>query len=674
MSVSAMKRLTVLTPKSEADALVRRLMKLRCVEIQTASLDDDGALLRHDCDAARAEAERRVNRVSEAIPFLDKYTVEKKSWRDKPISTSAGLFRKTGSYHAAWAVVDEVLELRDTMTECYNEDNRMVSRVAMLCPWMGYDLPLEVDATETACLWLGVFPMAVRRSAVEAALEPLHAGVEEVYRDASGMYAAVVFHRDDEEAVNRALVTLGFVKSNFKDITGTAQQAIKMAERKMDEIDNRLQACIDRLCVLSLLLEDLQVLYDVEMTTLLAAQHKQKLAATEACVLLEGWVPADRGDKLRHTLRHLDCAYDMTEPEEGEEPPILLENNGYASNFEWVLGMYAYPKYGTFDPTFIMSIFYFIIFGLMFADVGYGLLLVLVGFLAPRFLPVSSGLKRMLMMFGYCGISCTILGAIFGGWFGDLPYAIMVNLMGLYESTAEAQAAVPFFNGITLSFGGEPVSLNPLVNPMAFLVISLVIGVIHLVAGMAVKFYILCREGKIFSAIFDVGSYWVLFGGIGLIFVDTVVGFAVLGMGALMIVCTQGRAQKNPIMKVLMGLKGLYDLVSYASDLLSYCRILALGLAAGVIAQVVNLIATMGGPTVSGFILMIFVMLIGHLLNIAINLLGAFVHTSRLQYLEFFNKFYEDGGVPFEPAVPSEKYSTAESEPQAAARGTNRKK
>ena len=674
MSVSEMKRLTVLTPKNDADALVRRLMKLRCVEIQPAALDEEGTLLRHDCDAARAEAERKVNRVSDAIPFLDKYTVEKKSWRDKPISTSTGLFRKTGSYHAAWAVVDEVLELRDTMTECYQEDNRMVARVSMLCPWMSYDLPLEVDGTENTCLWLGVFPAAIRITALEQALEPLHAGVEEVYRDAAGMYAAVMFHRDDEEAVNRTLVSLGFVKSNFKDITGTAQQAIKAAERKMDEIDNSLQACIDRLCSLSLLIDDLRVLYDVEMTTLLAARHKQKLAATEACVLLEGWVPIKQTDKLKHTLRHMNCAYDLTDPAEGEEPPVLLLNNGYASNFEWVLGMYAYPKYGTFDPTFIMSIFYFVMFGLMFADVGYGLLLVLVGLLGPRFLNVGSGMKRMLTMFGYCGISCTILGAVLGGWFGDLPYAIMVNIMGLYETTAEAQAAVPFFNGITLTLGGQPLSLNPLVNPMAFLVISLVAGVIHLVAGMAVKFYILCKEGKIFSAIFDVGSYWVLFGGIGLIFVDTVVGFSVLGMGALMIVATQGRAQKNPLMKVLMGLKGLYDLVSYASDLLSYCRILALGLAAGVIAQVVNLIATMGGPTVPGFILMIFVMLIGHVLNIGINLLGAFVHTSRLQYLEFFSKFYEDGGTPFEPAVPSEKYSTAESEPQMASNGTKQQK
>lgn len=661
MSISTMKRLTVLTPKVDSDLLVRRLMKLKCVEVSTTSLDEEGELYRNDCDTARAEAEKRVNSISEAIPILDKYTVEKSPWRDKPINTSTGLFRKTGSYHAAWAVVDEVLEIRNTMTECYQEDHRLAARIAMLCPWLEYDLPLEIEATESSYLWLGVFPAAVRTSAVQAALEAYHAGVEEVYRDNAGLYAAIVLHKDDEEAVNRALVSLGFVKSNFKEITGTAKQAARSAERRMDELDNRLQACIDRLCELSPLLEDLRVLYDVEMTTLVAIRQKQKLATTESCVLLEGWIPAEQADKVKHTLRHLNCAYDVADPAEGEEPPVLLKNNGYASNFEWVVGMYAYPKYGSYDPTFIMSIYYFVIFGLMFADVGYGLLLTLGGFLAPKILNLSPGMKRMLTMFGYCGISCTLLGIVFGGWFGDLPYAIMTTYMG-YESLDAAKAAAPIFNGLTLTLNGEPMSLNPIENPIPFLVISLAMGLIHIVGGMAVKFYMLCREGKIFSAIFDIGSYWILFGGIGLIFVDGTVGLAVTVMGVLMIVLTQGREKKNIFAKFVFGLKGLYDLINYASDLLSYSRILALGLAAGVMAQVFNLLATMGGPTVPGFLLMIIIMLVGHGLNMAINLLGAFVHTCRLQYLEFFNKFYEDGGTPFDPALPSEKYSTAESE------------
>jgi len=231
-----MKRLTVLTPRNDSDALVRRLMKLKCVEINTTVLDEEGELYRNDCDTARAEAEKRVSSIAEAIPVLDKYTVTKSPWRDKPINTSTGLFRKTGSYHAAWAVVDEVLELKATMTECHHEDGRMAARIAMLNPWLNYDLPLETDETRSAYLWLGVFPAAVRISAVQAALEPYNAGVEEVHRDKVGMYAAILLHKEDEETVNRALVGLGFVRNQFKELKGTPKQETRNAERKMDEL------------------------------------------------------------------------------------------------------------------------------------------------------------------------------------------------------------------------------------------------------------------------------------------------------------------------------------------------------------------------------------------------------------------------------------------------------
>jgi V/A-type H+-transporting ATPase subunit I len=235
----------------------------------------------------------------------------------------------------------------------------------------------------------------------------------------------------------------------------------------------------------------------------------------------------------------------------------------------------------------------------------------------------------------------------------------MTNFMG-YESTAAAKEAVPFFNGLAIALGGEPVSLNPLENPMTFLVISLAMGALHLLAGMAIKFVVMCKQGDVFAAIFDIGSWWLVFGGIGLLFLNSTVGLVTLGIGVLMIVATAGRSSKNPIVRFLKGLLGLYSIVNYASDLLSYSRILALGLTAGVIAQVINVIATMGGPTPGGFILLVIMMLVGHALNIAINVLGSFVHTSRLQYLEFFGKFYEDGGTAFEPALPSDQYSTVE--------------
>lgn len=668
MSVSVMKKLTVLAPERDADRLVRRLMRLRCAELTSVplgDLPDGGTLLRYDCDTARAEAERRVADVTAAIPLLEAYTVKAMPWNKKPVAITTEEFRKSGRFDTARETVAEVLTLRDTRTAATNEYNRLSDLCQSLTPWLEYQQPLTGEGTNLCEVWLGTLPPKTLISEADDALADLHAGVEEIHRDETALYVSVLLLKEDSDATARALAGKGFLRLTFKGLPAEgdvpAKEQHKLCLRKLDELDNQLQICADRLRALSERLPDVKVLFDLEMTALTAARQKQKLATTEQCVVLEAWVPAEREARVAAALDKLPCAYGLEEPAPDEEPPILLKNNGFATNFEWVVGMYSYPKYGTFDPTFIMSIYYFVIFGLMFADVGYGALLVLVGFLAPKILHMKPSMTRMLNMFAYCGIACTVFGFVFGGWFGDLPYALMTGFGG-YESAEAAKEAYPIFNGLVITLNGEPVSLNPLDNPMAFLVVSLAMGAVHLIGGMAVKFVLLCKQGEVFAAIFDIGSYWILFAGLGLIFVNPTVGWIVLGVGALMIVATYGRAQKNPIMRVLMGFKGLYDLINYASDLLSYCRILALGLAAAVMAQVFNLLATMGGPTPVGFVLLVVVLLIGHVLNIAINLLGSFVHTSRLQYLEFFGKFFEDGGAGFVPAEPSNEYSTVEAD------------
>lgn len=657
MSVSLMKKLTVLTPERDADTLVRRLMRLKCVEIRQTPLDEEGALSRLGTPGEKADAEQRVRDVADAIPILDALTDKQKPWGKQPAPADADKFRLTGGYEPAWEVVRETLSLRDRLAALRGERERLNSAAQMFTPWLSYDAPLQLERTDTCEVWLGTLPAQTALPDVLDALHDCDAGLEEVGRDENGLYVSVVFHKTAEETLSRALTTVGFLRMNPAScglpVKGTAADLIRGIRSRLSAMEGEEQAARERLRSLASCVPDVETLYDVEKTTLLAIEQRQKLAATELCVLLEGWVPAARDERVAAALDKLHCAYDMTEPEEGDEPPVLLKNNGYASNFEWVVSMYSYPKYGTFDPTFIMSIFYFVIFGLMFADVGYGVILVLGGLLLPLFMPLKKSMKRAFNMFGYCGISSIIMGVLFGGWFGDLPYSFMVNMAGTYESMEAAKEAIPFFNGLWT---------NPIDDPMTFLIISIGMGAIHLVAGMAVKFVLLCREGKVVDAIFDIASWWVIFAGIGvLVLVGPLPGGIIAGVGVLMIVAMGGRAEKNPIMRVFKGVAGLYDVVNYASDLLSYSRILALGLTSAALAQVFNLLATMGGPSVPGVLLFLIVLVIGHVLNIAINVLGAFVHTSRLQYLEFFNKFFTDGGVGFDPALPSEEYSvTAE--------------
>ena len=281
----------------------------------------------------------------------------------------------------------------------------------------------------------------------------------------------------------------------------------------------------------------------------------------------------------------------------------------------------------------------------MFADVGYGLLLVLGGFGGAALLKPRRSTKRMLCMFGYCGLSTMLMGVLFGGWFGDLPVALMGNLLGVSVDTEAGH------------FFGAGLWFNPLDRPLEFLILALAMGGVHLIAGMAVRFYILCKDGKAAEAICTILPYWVLFAGLLTLPFNREIGAAVAIVGGGSILILGGFGVRNPFKRLLKGLGGLYRLINYVSDLLSYSRILALGLVAAVIAKVVNMITVLGNRGVFGAVVMVVVLLVGHLLNLAINVLGSFVHTSRLQYMEFFGKFYEDGGRPFDPALPTEDYS-----------------
>lgn len=655
MSVSTMKKLTVLSFGEDADVIVRRLMDLRCVEIRpTVTVDPASVIGRFDSDGQKAKADERLRAIREALPILNRYTKRRSRLGRTLHAVRMEAFVKGGRADRAWEVVQHTLEIRDRMEALDGEITKIKNHMASLLPWMEYDAPLSGGNSARTAWILGAYPT---NTAIESALGDLESAggsYEVVSSDAAGIYVAILCHRGDLEAVNRALAAFDFQKLDFRGVDVTANKAYEKAETKLSELSNQLLAMEERLRVLAEELSEVEILSDAEETNANAARHLSKLATMKYCAVLEGWIPKFTRDAVIEVLDGFECAYELSDPEEGDEPPVLLRNNRFAMNFEWVIGMYAYPKYGAFDPTFIMSIFYFVLFGLMFADVGYGLLLVLGCFGGIRLLNPKPTMRRMLSMFGYCGIGSIVMGMIFGGWFGDLPTAVMSNLLGL-----------PVDSGVG-HFFGSGLWFNPLDDPMTFLILSLGVGAIHLIAGMVVKFVVLCKEGRAAEALCTIAPYWVLFAGLimlvlgmlgdGFAIVGTVGGYVAI-VGAVLILLLNGYGRKSIVSRIIGGLGGLYGLINYASDLLSYSRILALGLVAGVIAKVINLITMLGATGGVGFVVMILILLVGHALNLAINVLGTFVHTSRLQYIEFFGKFYEDGGKPFEPAVSADHYT-----------------
>ncbi|MBE6702104.1 MAG: hypothetical protein E7585_01665 [Ruminococcaceae bacterium] len=650
MSVSKMQKLTVIATMTDADAIIQRLMKLRAVSIEKASDGESKTVL--DSFAPHTDvggAAARVARVEAVLPVLAKHSRRKKKLfaAQAPISPEA--YRTDGRFDTAWKVVEETHKILNGQAECRAQKEAVIGKMNAYRPYLSLEFAPDFAGTETSGYLVGSLPGSTRFEKLTEQLSDIAALPTLLSADGTGLYLTLVYHRAEEEKLLRTLSALGFMRAPLPPEKRTVAALYKEAEAELEELEAVLSKLEARLSILADKLGEIEILWDVERTALLAEENKRELAATKQCVVLRGWCPQRERERITALLSVFAVAYEFAEPDEGDDVPILLKNNGFAKNFEWVLGMYAYPKYGSFDPTLIMSVFYFLIFGLMFADAGYGVLLSLVCFGVVHWCHPKESMKRFLSMFGYCGISCAIFGVLFGAYFGDFPLAFMQNMLG------RPIEALPRLSILPAEAANVAILFDPIQNPMVFLIIALAVGALHLIAGMAVKAYILCREGKIADALFDIVAYWILFAGIGMIFVAKTAGIIVLSVGAGTVLLTAGRHKKGIAGKILGGFLGLYDLINFASDLLSYSRILALGLAAGIIAQVVNLLATLNSGFI-GFLLMIVIFAFGHLLNLAINLLGTFVHTSRLQYIEFFNKFYESGGTPFRPMAPSDRY------------------
>lgn len=635
MAIVKMKKLTLFTCKGDSGDIIASLMKLKCVEI--TKLDADAAGL-PNCDFAEEKSryEANIARIRAAIKPLQKYSKRKFALVKPKIDADRDAFVSDGSYDVAFTVVGRVEENIAATDAANGELLSVKEQLSALLPWAESTVPLDFCGTEKTSFLRVALDGGTDDVEIAKKLEALYTEARVVGKTEHNLFLDLFVLKGYEKEVKKALVDYGYVEKKLPVENKIVKALIRENIAKKKELEAKLQKLDDELKKLALEIDKLRVLCDIESTKLEALRQRENLTETEAVECLSGWVPVTSLEKLENILSGYACAYEFADPTDDDDPPVLLKNNKFASCFEWVIGLYSYPRYTGFDPTFIMAIFYCILFGLMFADAGYGLLFVIIAFIAVPLIGIKGNLKKSIQMFGWCGVSCIVMGILFGGIFGDLPMRIAVSMFGADEFKLA-------------------VLLDPIKEPLIFLVISIGVGALHLITGMAIKFYMLCKRGKWLDAILDVGLWWVLFAGIALM----VIGITPwLLVGAVVaIILTGGRNEKKWIMKPIKGLLGLYGLINYGSDLLSYSRILALGLASSIIAQVVNIMGTMGGNSFVGWVMLILIGLIGHVVNIGLNALGTFVHTSRLQYIEFFGKFYEDGGRKFKPATPVGEFS-----------------
>ena len=381
-----------------------------------------------------------------------------------------------------------------------------------------------------------------------------------------------------------------------------------------------------------------------------------RLSQTKHAFFITGYIPMQAADAIARELAEAYGAHvEISDLEPDEERPVLLRNNKFAAPVEGVVESFGLPKRGEIDPCSITAFFYYILFGLMFSDAAYGIIMVFVcAFALIRFKNMSPSMHNSVLLFLYCGLSTIFWGLMFGGFFGDFLEVVSTT----------------FFN---TSWKTPTLWFNIMDALMQMLVFCMLLGLIHLYTGLAIQFYQLMRQKRYKDAVYDVVFWFGLVTGLVFILLDSAlfqgiaqmefhippvvvtVSGVVAAVCAVGIIATSGRESRG-IKRFLKGLYGLYGITSWLGDVLSYSRLMALGLATSVVGSVVNQMASMKGNGVVGVIMFIVIFLLGHTLNFGINVLGAYVHTNRLQYVEFFGKFYEGGGRRFSPFQINSKY------------------
>ena len=665
MAVLQMQRMNLVAMKQNRKAILERLQELGALEVNV-KLKKSVKVTHEDTVTTRQTFEKRSSIADSAIAILNKYAPEKTSLLDslagKPLVEHAEYDKTVENQQEYMNQANQIVAWEKQITEANANIQKLENQLESLTPWMNLDIPMNTPGTEQTVLQLGTISEPVTEEKILTALKSHEpsvdaADVELISTGKDATYLSVLCLKKDAAAAEEALREIGFAKPSWL-IKRTPAQEQETLKAQIGEYRIDIQNHIAKIGNLASARENLKLVSDYYM---MRAQKYEVLGAlpqTANTFAVSGYIPACRAEKVAKEFEEqYGAAVELEEIGAKEQPPVLLKNNKFSESVDGVLASYGLPKKGEVDPTFIMSIFYVFLFGMMLSDAAYGAIIaVACGIALLKFPRMEEGLRKSVKMFFWCGISTLFWGVMFGSYFGDLVNVISRNYLG-------HEVSIP------------AVWFAPLDDPMRLLIYSLLFGIIHMFIGLGLKGYMMLKEKDVVGFISDILSWYLLLVGLIMILLPTSIFESISNMkftfppavnmiakvmavaGAVIILVMSGRRKKKKIgMRLAIGLYDLYGITSWLSDLLSYSRLLALGLATGVIAQVINQMGSMFGTGVFGTIVFIVVFLVGTVLNLAINLLGAYVHSNRLEFVEFFNKFYDGGGKPFEPFRTVTKY------------------
>lgn len=663
MAVLQMQRISICALKKNRKQILETLQRRGVVEITDIS-PQDSIFTKADTSQAKAQFDKNIAIANQALEVLDTYDPPNSSMFDmfaglKPLSTKDyEVFSK--EREEVMRVANHLVALNKKVAENKAEIINLQAQIDALLPWLGLDLSLRFAGTRTTSAFIGALPD-------EQSLETIYAQLAEHAPETSAVHVdlisqsreqtcvMIVCPRTDAPAVEDALRAMGFIRPASPAKEPPAKQKA-MLEEACKEAEKTIESTEQEILSLAGMRNALRFMADYFATRAEKYEAIGQLAQSRCTFLLTGYIPQKDCGALETELSgKFDISIEFEDTSADDEVPTLLQNNSMAQTVEGIVESYSLPGKGEIDPTPIMAVFYYFMFGLMLSDFAYGAVLALAtGLIVAKFKNMDKDLRNTMRMFCYCGISTAFWGIVFSSYFGDVVTVVSRTFFG-------REITIP------------PLWFTPLEDPMRMLVFCMAVGVIHLFVGLGIQLYQHLRAKRYMDAFAKVIFWYMLVGGAIVYGLSTEMIISILqlkfilptsvgsifgwiaAIGAVGIVLTNGDS-KNPLVRFAQGLYELYNVTGYLGDILSYSRLLALGLATGVIGSVINQMGAMAGGGIIGALLFILVFLFGHCLNLGINLLGAYVHCNRLQYVEFFSKFYEGGGHKFQPFTTHTKY------------------
>jgi V/A-type H+-transporting ATPase subunit I len=609
--IVSMKKAKIVALKEEKEKLLSELQKSGLVML--IPTEEETILI----DVS--ENDDVIERTEKSLSFLKQYQEKKDSFLART-EVSYDEFFNYDQKKMDLLVKLEHLEKEIALKE--EENKALLEEIKFYEPWLKLEAKLEdLKSSRYTDLFVGYIGSKDEEKFL-ASLDALGSdyklyGLEKEKR--AIIYASYYLDKEEVDLLNKEFQ---FSELKFED-KGLVKDIVKEKEKLIITNNLFIDEASKKLAKLTEEKEKLYVLSDQAAT-----DKELKLAPrqyTLETVYLEGWVRSDKEDALKSVLETSVSCYDLVllDPEEGEDPPTCNKNNKFVEPFQSVTNMYEVPNYKEVDPNPMMSIWFWFIFGMMMGDVGYGVVMLIGGILFLKLKKPKGMLKQIGKIITYSSIPTILFGVLYGSYFG---------------------------------FGWfEPVFVNPVKEPLTVLIFSFGVGLLHIVSGLVVKMYASFKAKDYSQAILDDFPWIVLLLGLGVFAVGlkieglSKIGLIMIAASASVITIFGGRRKQGFIRKITGGVTSLYGLVNHMSDVLSYSRLLALGLSTAIIAEVMNRLAGMVQGSIIGIIMSVVIYIIGHIFNIGMGLLSAYVHDSRLQYIEFFGKFYEGGGYEFRP-------------------------